>query len=155
VNVSAIDERVRQLVAAHRPEIERLVDQALERELNELVEQRLAAGNGEPAAKPFVLPATTTTRVCEGCGETKPAGAFEKYRRRCRECRRRDRRTAAAAEPGRPTAIAPAELLARVEHNNTRARHLIGWLLREHLAERTPGGLVATAKTRELAAGLG
>ena len=45
--------------------------------------------------------------------------------------------------------------LARVEHTNTRAPHLIRWLLDEHLAEQAAAGLVATAKTRELAAGPG
>jgi hypothetical protein len=44
----AIDEQVRELVRSHRPELERLVDQALERELAQLVEQRLAARNGAP-----------------------------------------------------------------------------------------------------------
>ena len=58
---------------------------------------------------------------------------------------------------GRRIALPPelADLLARVEHTNTRAPHLIRWLLDEHLAEQAAAGLVATAKTRELAAGPG
>ena len=50
----AIDEQVRQLVISHRPELERLVDHARERELNLLVEERLAAGNGNGATRPSV-----------------------------------------------------------------------------------------------------
>jgi hypothetical protein len=113
----AIDEQVRELVKAPRPELEQLVDQALERELNQLVEQRLNGHYVEHAAK-SALPAPAakvTTKVCEGCGETTPEMAFEKYRKRCRECRRRDRRTttgvAAAAGPDRPE-ITASELAA-------------------------------------------
>ena len=69
---------------------------------------------------------------------------------------RRESAASADAAPPRRRArtIAPAELLARVEHN-TRAPYLIRWLLHGHLAEQTPAGLIAAAKTRELAAGLG
>ena len=118
----AIDERIHQLVEAHRPELEQLVDQALARELEALIEERLAARNGAnpyprvgnaPAAqseRPEPSARTDATQVCEGCGGTKPETAFEKHRRRCRDCRRRDRRTApvveqAPAEPDRPADI--------------------------------------------------
>ena len=51
----AIDERIKALVDAHRPELERLVDQALERELNQTAKPAMPA----PAAK-------TTSKRCEG-----------------------------------------------------------------------------------------
>src|SRR5262245_31363206 len=45
---AGIDERIRELFGQHPAELARLVDQAVERELAELVEQRLANGNGFP-----------------------------------------------------------------------------------------------------------
>lgn len=47
VTVNAdIEARVRDLVAQHRPQLERLVDQALDHALAELVAERLHAHNG-------------------------------------------------------------------------------------------------------------
>ena len=69
-----------------------------------LVAERIAARNGathEPAQAPRVR-SEPATKVCDGCGEAKPAAAFEKYRRRCRECRRRDRRATEHQAPGEP-----------------------------------------------------
>jgi hypothetical protein len=57
----AIDERIKALVDAHRPELERLVDQALERELNQTAKPAMPA----PAAK-------TTSKRCEGCTRRNP-----------------------------------------------------------------------------------
>jgi transposase len=142
-----VEARIAELVEAYRPELEQLVDQALERELaalvEELVEERLAARNGDLRGAEHVKPdapatlsstATAATKQCSGCGETKPAGAFEKHRSKCRECRRRDlarareRRESAEqdppTDPDRPAAIPTAELLARVKHNGTRAPRL-------------------------------
>jgi hypothetical protein len=61
VSASAIDERIGQLVAAHRPELQQLVRQAVDRELERLVEVELARHkNGNTAA--------ATTRVCSEPG---------------------------------------------------------------------------------------
>ena len=74
----AIDERVRELVRSQRSKLERLVDQALERELAQLVEQRFDGHDVERTTKPAVPAlAAETTRVCDGCGQTKPEVAFE------------------------------------------------------------------------------
>jgi hypothetical protein len=58
-------------------ELERLVDQALERELAQLVEQRLAARNGAPEQVRQVVPpaAVKTCRVCAKSTIPAPKGA--------------------------------------------------------------------------------
>ena len=157
-----LEERIGTLLAQHRPELEQLVDQAFERELAQLVEQRLAARNGgnraDLSTSPESMPAAeTTTRVCEGCGETKPAAAFEKYRRSCRECRRRDRRNTpqpTPVEPERPAAIDPDELRERARVEGPAADDLTAWLVSEGYAEQTPAGLVPTGRGVKLGAGI-
>ena len=57
-----IDERLRELVSSHRLELERLVDQALKRELAQLVEQRLAARNAAAHDEPYKPPLCAPTR---------------------------------------------------------------------------------------------
>lgn len=102
--MNAIDERIGDLVAAHRSELELLVDRALERELAQLVEERIAARNGNGGTHA----PSATTKVCRGpCGRTLPVSSFDKHRRVCRDCRRqqnreREHRAAAAAEPEPP-----------------------------------------------------
>jgi hypothetical protein len=103
--VNAIDERISELVSAHRPQLEQLVRQAVDRELAALVDAELARrSNGSTAAG-----VTQTTKSCRGpCGRTLPASSFERHRHVCRDCRRhrdRDRehgRAAVETEPPRP-----------------------------------------------------
>jgi hypothetical protein len=93
--VKAIDERIGELVAAHRPQLEQLVRQAVDRELKHLVDaelKRRANGNG----------AAATTRLCSECGE-RPAAKHRKVCEGCRHARMREQQTPAAeAEPPRP-----------------------------------------------------
>jgi hypothetical protein len=93
--VDAIDERIGEIVAAHRPELEQLVRQAVDRELERLVEVELARyRNGNTAA--------ATTRVCSECGE-RPAARHRTVCERCRRARMREQQTVAAEpEPPRP-----------------------------------------------------
>ena len=75
--------------------------------------------------------------------ETKPGTDFEKYRRRCRECRRRDGRTTAGRHP-RPSLTDRRSPRTRRDPRSplrvTRRERATGWLLSERLAERTPAG---------------
>jgi hypothetical protein len=108
VSVQAgIDERIRELVGQHRADLAELVRQAVDRELPALVEAELEQRtNGHATPAPVVA-----TKVCNGNGRDLPVDRFEKYRSRCRDCRRqeeaaraRKRRAAetAEAEPPRP-----------------------------------------------------
>jgi hypothetical protein len=160
--------RVRELLAVHRPELERLVDQALERELTQLVEQRLAARNGNGADQPVrnsaVAETAAATKICAGpYGRALPVSAFEKGRAKCRECPRaehrdREQRRAveqAAAEPERPAGITADELARRADRYAAAcADELERWLLDGQLAKRTPLGLVPTPLAVELGAGI-
>jgi hypothetical protein len=137
-----VEARIAELVAANREQLAQLVDQAVERELEALIAERLTAANGVHETEQ-----RSATKICDGCGETKPETAFEKYRRRCRECRRRDRRTAAVeqapAEPGRP--VPPPTPPPPPPPGITATE----------LAEQTPAGLVPTALALELAGAIG
>lgn len=163
---AGIDERIRELVGQHRPELEQLVDQALTRELAQLVEERLARTNGAHNA----ATAAPATKVCAGpCGRTLPLSSFEAHRAKCRECRRAEarereraqRRTTATveqapAEPERPAAIPVTELLERARPDSRPpAPGLTHWLIAEGLATRVEGGLAPTARTIEIAGALG
>jgi hypothetical protein len=112
VDAGRVDERIAELVQAHRPELEQLVHQAIDRELEALAQQELQRrGNGATSIDVTPVP---TTRRCNDCGLEKPSGAFEKGRDVCRECRHaqaRDRERRAAAEPVAepPRARAPIE----------------------------------------------
>jgi hypothetical protein len=151
-----VEVRIAELVEAHRPELEQLVDQALERELQALVEQRLAARNGAlerarqavpPQAEP-ALAAKPTTKTCVSCGQEKPASAFEKYRRACRDCRRREareREQRRAADPERPATIDPDELRARSRVDGRRTPDVAAWAVAQGFARLDGDRLVPTA----------
>ena len=105
----AIDEQVRQLVISHRPELERLVDHA--RELNLLVEERLAAGNGngahETVGNAAAVEQAAVTKTCAGlCDRALPLSAFDKGRATCRSAAAR--RTATASSVARPSRRRPS-----------------------------------------------
>ena len=92
--MNAIDARISELVSAHRPELEQLVRQAVDRELALLVDAELERrGNGSSETA-----AAAATKVCRGCGRTLPASSFEKHRHVCRECRARQREQRHQAE---------------------------------------------------------
>jgi hypothetical protein len=164
----AIDEQVRELVRSHRPELEQLVDQALERELAQLVEQRLAARNGphQAAGNAAIVETAAATKTCAGpCGRALPLSAFEKGRTKCRECRRaenrdREQRRAAQqapADPDRPaTMITADELADRVRrYHSLGPAELAHWLLDRRLATVENGLLRPTEAAVELGAAIG
>jgi hypothetical protein len=111
VNTTAIDDRISELVGAHRSELVELVRQAVDRELQVLVAAELehrANGNGAPAVQE-ATPAPPL-RTCKGCGRTLDVSRFEAHRYRCKDCRRadaassRERRSPAEPEPPRTVA---------------------------------------------------
>lgn len=106
MSITAIDERISELVAAHRPELEHLIDEAIGRQLAALVEERLAARNGNGAAVAPVAVTNVGTKTGNVCGTAKAATEFETGRRTCRLCRRRQERERADR---RAQAEAPAE----------------------------------------------
>lgn len=160
----AIDERIQELVEAHRDQLAELVDQAVDAELARLVAQALERRNGAAAAAPVKTPTVQTngsrpgTKTCTSCSETKPTTDFERNRAKCRACRRREERQRAArrdpepADPARP-AVTAAELRER-GGNGIPADELERWLLDEHLAELGPSGLTPTARAVEIAEAL-
>ena len=106
MGANGLEERVGTLLAQHREELEQLVDEALERELAQLVAERLHARNGNGTTR-AAEPATTTTKVCNRCNRNLPTSAFDPRRGTCRQCRqqqhreREQRRAAAVTEPPR------------------------------------------------------
>ena len=99
--------------------------------------------NGPGASSDTPQP-STDRKTCRVCGEQKPASAFERGRRQCRQCRRgverrsRERRAAAKAD--------------REPHQDEKAPSVDRWLVDRGLAEDRDGELVATAEGRELGA---
>jgi hypothetical protein len=123
VSVAAIDKRISELVAAHRSELEHLVDAELDRQIDALVSERIAARNGNGHASPDrgdIAPKAScptggdvpATKTCTRCGLEKPMDQYEKFRNTCRPCRRlqererEERRAAEAEEPPRPDLVA-------------------------------------------------
>ena len=165
---AAIDERIHELVEGHRPELERLVDQALERELAHLVEEGLAARNGngahEPARNAAIVEAGAATKTCAGpCARTLPVSSFEKGRAKCRECRRAEnrereqRRTVeqqAPAEPDRPGITADELARRAARYGSAQADDVQRWLVGARLATVKAGLLRPTAAAVELGAGI-
>jgi hypothetical protein len=115
---SVIDERIEQLVAAHRPELEHLVDAELDRQLDLIVGERIAARNGNGVRSLTAAVSTEAemrlgtvrnlTKVCTRCRVEKPVTEFERGRGTCMNCRRQQerqravaRRAAEAEEPPR------------------------------------------------------
>jgi len=103
--VDAIDERISELVSAHRPELEQLIRRAVDRELEHLIEAEFAR-RGSGSSETATSAAVATAKVCRDCGRTLPVSSFEKHRLVCRECRARQReqrrQAEADAEPPRP-----------------------------------------------------
>jgi hypothetical protein len=102
VAAGAIDEQVRALVEQHRPQLEQLVDEAVEAELARLVDERIRARNGHSTddgtrAPSWERSSSPEARVCNRCQLEKPAAEFEKFRHTCRPCRREQERERAAA----------------------------------------------------------
>jgi hypothetical protein len=95
VAAGTVEEQIRSLVTAHRPELQQLVDQALEAELEALVAERVAARNGgngfahQIGEQRAGLPAA---KLCHRCKLEKPATEFERGRNTCRQCRREQQR---------------------------------------------------------------
>jgi hypothetical protein len=109
VAVAAIDERISFLVAAHRPELQVLVDQALDAELGRLVSERIAARNGGARREedpPDDLPSQDPPPpplLCADCGARPRAPG----RRICNGCRARRQRAAQHEPAGDPERPAP------------------------------------------------
>ena len=133
----ATDERIREHVSQHRSELAQLVDQALERELTHLVEERLAqrnSGAGDARAarngdQPVTAGGEDLLKLPRG--ETLRASSSGNARsaaypstRRARACARREHDGEQPAEHGRP---APAA---------TRRESTDEWLVRAGFAER-------------------
>jgi len=78
-----LEERVHQLVHAHRPHLEQLVRAAVDRELQALVDAELASRNGNGAAP------SAATKICTECGNRLPVDRFDRNRNQCRACRTR------------------------------------------------------------------
>jgi hypothetical protein len=104
VSSAILTERIRQAVTRALEQIngdlERLVDQELDRQLRTLVDERLAARNGHSLqAQPV-----QTAQLCKTCGERPRA----KGRTVCGRCRARARAAEpAVAEGDRPAVDAP------------------------------------------------
>jgi hypothetical protein len=85
-------------------EVERLVREAVDRELDrligELVSERDGAGDRD---------ASPAMRVCNGCGTAKLPSAFERGRGTCKTCRRRQDRARAQARRSQPAEAANTE----------------------------------------------
>ena len=98
-----VEARVVALVQSHRPQLAELVRQAVDAELERLVDAELRARNGNGATAPVETRATATTRRCNRCGRDLPPSSFDKGRGTCRRCRheqhlqREQLRSAAAA----------------------------------------------------------
>jgi hypothetical protein len=164
---AGIDERILELVGKHRAELKHLIDQAVDRELAVLVEQRLANGNGfstEPVDKPDPA-APAGARVCRSCGRERPRAKFENGRRQaCTTCRSRahtarvrERERSADSEPTavddsrEPSATSQAVRAAGgMPIAWTRATSSAGSIV----AGRA-GALARTARTAELAGAIG
>jgi hypothetical protein len=86
----SLETRIRMLVAEHRAELERLVDAEVDRQLGELVSERIAARNGAAVGLsegPFREP----QRTCRVCGE-RPATHGRTVCSRCRHRAERARK---------------------------------------------------------------
>jgi hypothetical protein len=112
-------DQVRAILERHREEVSELVNSELSRMVDELVAERLAAGNG---TGPVVASAETNrdatkrapagsrtsgTQQCRSCGEVKPAAAFARQRRVCRVCRQRQEHERKARRDRLPEATRP------------------------------------------------
>jgi hypothetical protein len=160
--VADVEARIAELVEAHRPELQLLVDQALERELAQLVAQRLnghANGNGTGPAQAVEPPAPEGMRTCAVCGRTRPLGKFDRGKRKvCTTCRSRAHTARVRArehlpgpEPESRPAIPADELAARTRRFGALdAAALASWLTGAGLAVETAGGLVPTGLAVEL-----
>jgi hypothetical protein len=92
-----LEARIAALIEARRPELEQLVDAALDRELEAMIMARITSLNGQAD---LIAPGANNSKadyvmvkVCTGaCGRTLPLTAFEKGRGKCRECRRAEQR---------------------------------------------------------------
>ena len=96
---SAIDERITELVAAHRDQLEQLVREKVDAELERLVEAELE--RRENSANPSEALTAAPARLCSICGEREP----QRHRTvcgRCRERQKRERRAAAQAAEAEP-----------------------------------------------------
>jgi hypothetical protein len=160
---SAIAERRRMLVEL----VEARIGEELDRLAAELVEQRLAAGNGYGrAADDAAASSTPTLELCVECGQGPRLGD----RRRCPRCRNAHARELRAAR--RAKTPVPAASTSRRARPNVAARapsradapsaqtpaeraELDEWLVAEGFARRGDGGeLQATARGRELGGGI-
>lgn len=104
-----VEARVREFVAVRRPVLEQLVREAVDQELERLVDAELAhRGNGANSnVTSSVHSPASSPALCARCGERPRA----KHRTTCSRCRARERRTRArAAKPAddvpRPAPIA-------------------------------------------------
>lgn len=116
--VVELERRIAAAIDAHRPELERLVDVELDRALDRLVVERLAARNGadvadvlgpmgpgnERQARELMSPTgdipaneAQAPESCSSCGE-RPAAAGRRVCHRCRGRRRRERRALAGVD---------------------------------------------------------
>jgi hypothetical protein len=104
-----LERRVAAAIEAHRPELELLVDEALELELARLVAERLAARNGNGAGvAELVSTAVLTPAPAEPCSRCGQAPRMRE-RRICRHCKTTvdlERRRRARAREHAPTAAA-------------------------------------------------
>jgi hypothetical protein len=128
-------------------EVERLVREAVDREVDrligELVSERDGAGDRD---------ASPAMRVCNGCGTAKLPSAFERGRGTCKTCRRagrigpalkhdvRSRRRRQTPSPFR----APSRARDGSKRPGLSERELRRWLISSGFAEVRGGRLVAT-----------
>lgn len=102
---ASLEQRVADAVEQRRQELERLVDQELDRTVAMLVAERLAARNGAAATlngDRALTRVNASTKRCKTCGREKSLGEFERNRGTCKACRHeyaRARKHAAAQAP--------------------------------------------------------
>jgi hypothetical protein len=106
LEASDLHDRVRAAVEQYRDKLAELVNAEVDRVLQEIVVERIAAGNGTgphglvesgtaSAAGGDVGAApedVSATKLCSRCRKTKPVDQFRRHRGVCRDCRREEDR---------------------------------------------------------------
>jgi hypothetical protein len=95
-----LQHRVRAAVEQHRGELERLVEEEVNRLVAELVAERIATGNGhtELVSTTVEIPneaqarEPAVTKICARCGEAKASTQYAAGRATCKACRRKQER---------------------------------------------------------------
>jgi hypothetical protein len=164
VSSAILTERIRQAVTRALEQIngdlERLVDQELDRQLRTLVDERLAARNGHSLqAQPV-----QTAQLCKTCGERlapraapSAAAAGRVHGPRSPPSRRAIVQPSTRRIPDRRSEILPSQLVRRVgdRYGAVPADKLASWLVRSGFAVTSENGALSpTAAARSLGASL-